>query len=100
MPLLNQAGPLKRKAIYFHYPNYAWHGDNRLGGVIRQGDYKLIERYDDGSVELFNLADDLSEKRDLSASMPEKARHLKRKLDAWLAESGAMMPERAARQER
>jgi len=92
VPLLNQAGRLKRKAIYFHYPNYAWHGANRLGGVIRQGDYKLIERYDDGSVELFNLADDLSEKRDLSRSMPEKARQLKRKLDAWLAESGAMMP--------
>lgn len=94
VPLLKQTGRLKRKAIYFHYPNYAWHGSNRLGGVIREGDYKLIERYDDGSVELYNLADDLSEKRNLSGKMPKKAAELKRKLDDWLAESGAIMPER------
>jgi len=94
VPLLKRTGRLKRKAIYFHYPNYAWHGSNRLGGVIREGDYKLIERYDDGSVELYNLADDLSEKQDLSGKMPKKAAELKRKLDDWLAESGAIMPER------
>jgi arylsulfatase A-like enzyme len=95
-PLLRQSGPLKRKAIYFHYPNYAWHGSNRLGGAIREGDYKLIERYDDGSVELYNLAEDLSEERDLSGTMPEKAAELKRKLDTWLTESGAIMPERSS----
>lgn len=93
MPLLKRTGPLKRKAIYFHYPNYAWHGSNRLGGAIREGDYKLIKRYDDDSVELYNLADDISEKRDLSGEMPQKASELKRKFDAWLIESGAIMPE-------
>lgn len=93
MPLLKQAGPLKRKAIYFHYPNYAWHGSNKLGGAVREGDYKLIERYDDDSVELYNLAEDLSEKHDLSREMPKKAAELKHKLDAWLAETGAIMPE-------
>ena len=94
MPLLKQTGQLKRKALYFHYPNYAWHGSNQLGGAIREGDYKLIEWYDDGSVELYNLAEDLSEKRDLSRKMPKKAAELKRKLDAWLVESGAIMPKR------
>ena len=93
IPLLRQKGPLKRKAIYFHYPNYAWHRSNRLGGAIRQGDYKLIEWYEDGSVELYNLADDLSEKEDLAGKMPEKADELNRKLDAWLKETGAIMPE-------
>ncbi len=94
MPLLKQSGPLKRKAIYFHYPNYAWHGSNRLGGAIREDNYKLIELYDDGSVELYDLADDLSEKRDLSGEMPQKAAELKRKLDAWLVKSGAIIPKR------
>jgi arylsulfatase A len=94
VPLLKQTGPLRRKAIHFHYPNYAWHGSNRLGGAIREGDYKLIERYDDDSVELYDLASDLSEKRDLSKKMPAKAAELKHKLDTWLAESGAMMPVR------
>ena len=59
LPLLRQGGPLRRQAIYFHYPNYAFHGNNRLGGAIRAGDYKLIEHYDDGSAELYNLADDI-----------------------------------------
>ena len=94
MPLLSRSGQLQRKAIYFHYPNYAWHGSNRLGGAIREGNYKLIELYDDGSVELYNLAEDLSEKRDLSGQMPQKATELKHKLDTWLVESGAIMPER------
>jgi arylsulfatase A-like enzyme len=98
MPLIKRTGPLKRKAIYFHYPNYAWHGSNRLGGAVRQGDYKLIERYDDDSVELYNLADDLSEKRDLSREMPKKADELKHKLDTWLTESGAIMPKRLSPQ--
>ncbi|UCG49625.1 MAG: hypothetical protein JSU94_07560, partial [Phycisphaerales bacterium] len=66
------------------------------GGAVREGDYKLIERYDDDSVELFNLADDLSEKHDLSGAMPEKAAELKSKLDLWLLESGAMMPQRVS----
>ena len=94
VPLLTQTGSLRRKAIFFHYPNYAWHGANRLGGVIREGDFKLIERYDDGSVELYNLAEDLGEKRNLAEELPDRAADLKRSLDAWLAETGAKMPKR------
>jgi hypothetical protein len=93
VPLIKQKGRLNRRAIYFHYPNYAWHRSNRLGGAIREGDYKLIKWYDDDSVELYNLAEDLSEKNDLSANLPQKASDLKRKLEAWLTESGAAMPE-------
>lgn len=96
MPLLKRKGRLRRNAIYFHYPNYAFHGANRLGGAIREGDYKLIERYEDDSVELFNLGEDLSEKNDLAKKMPERAAGLKRKLDAWLLECGAKMPKRVS----
>ncbi|MHC4741385.1 MAG: sulfatase-like hydrolase/transferase [Planctomycetota bacterium] len=96
VPLLRKKGRLKRDAIYFHYPNYAFHGGNRLGGAIRQGDYKLIKYYDDNSVELYNLAEDISEKSDLSTKMPEKAAELKKKLEAWLRETGARMPKRVA----
>jgi len=93
-PLLGQKGPLKRKAICFHYPNYAWHRSNRLGGAIREGDYKLIKWYDDGSVELYNVTKDVGEKTDLAKTMPQKASDLKAKLEAWLVASGAIMPER------
>lgn len=92
MPLLRGEGQLERDAIYFHYPNYAFHKENRLGGAIRMGDYKLIEFYDDNSVELYNLVDDLSEEYDLSTEMPEKAAEMKDNLDKWLVSSGAKMP--------
>ena len=92
MPLLRQTGSLQRKALYFHYPNYAFHQLNRLGGAIRDGDFKFIRNYDDESLELYNLADDLGETRNLSATKPEIAKRLNTKLDAWLKASGARMP--------
>ena len=92
MPLLRQDGSLERDAIFFHYPNYAFHGANRLGGAIRQGDYKLIEFYDDGSVELYDLANDIGELHDISGQRPELASKMKGTLHRWLAASGAKMP--------
>lgn len=92
--LKEATGSLQRKAIYFHYPNYAFHKQNRLGSAIREGDFKLITRYDDSSFELYNLANDISEKQDLAKSSPEIAMAMKAKLDAWLAASGARMPGR------
>ena len=95
MLLLKQAGDLKRQAIYFHYPNYAFHRSNRLGSAIRRGDYKLIEFFDDASVELYNLRDDVGETQDLSAKRPEVAASLRSELVRWREASSAAMPRRA-----
>lgn len=92
LPLLEQTGALSRSAIYFHYPNYAFHQSNRLGSAIRQGDYKLIENLDDGSVELYNLKNDIGEAKDLSAELPDRAAELRRDLQQWRLTSGAAMP--------
>lgn len=92
LPLLRQSGSLERDAIYFHYPNYAFHGENRLGGAIREGNYKLIEFYDDGAVELYDVVTDIGEEHDLSEEMPDRASSMKAKLDRWLESSGAKMP--------
>ena len=92
LPLLRQTGSLTRTAIYFHYPNYAFHGENRLGGAIREGDYKLIHFYDDDSVELYDVRQDLGEANDLSSEMPERAAAMKAELSSWLETSGARMP--------
>ena len=96
MPLLRQSGSLKRDTIYFHYPNYAWHRSNRLGSALRAGNYKLIEHFDDGTVELYDLAADLGETSDLAARIPDKAAELKRRLQDWRRESGARLPRRPA----
>ncbi len=97
MPLLRGTGGLARKALYFHFPNYAWHKKNRLGGAIREGDYKLIERYEDGSVELYNVAKDVGETEDLATREPGRAEEMKRKLRVWLKETDAQMPARKER---
>ena len=61
-------------------------------GAVRQGDWKLIEFYDDNHVELYNLADDIGEATDLAESLPEKAAALRAMLAAWREEAGALMP--------
>ncbi len=92
LPLLEQKRNLNREAIYFHYPNYAFHGRNRLGSAIRQGDYKLIERFDDGSTELYNLKHDISETKNLSQTKPELAAEMLEKLHAWRKSTNAALP--------
>jgi arylsulfatase A-like enzyme len=96
VPLLRGTGSLNRRAIFFHYPNYAFHKQNRLGSAIREGHYKLIQYYDDGSVELYDLEDDVGETNNLADASPELARALQSKLEAWLRDAGARMPVRIA----
>ena len=92
-PLL-QSGRLDRGPLFFHYPHYAWHRSNRPGGAIRSGQYKLIRRYDEHSLELFDLVDDISETTNLAARKPELAAQLDQQLGRWLEETGAQMPTR------
>jgi len=91
MPLLKNEGKLKRKAIYWHYPHYHGSG-NRPSGAVRAGDYKLIEWYEDNSVELYNLRNDMGEKHDLAKEMPEKAAELQSMLGRWRRQMKAKMP--------
>jgi arylsulfatase A-like enzyme len=93
MPLLKQSGSLNRDSLYFHYPNYAFHKQNRLGGVIRQGQYKLILWYDDQSVELYDLSQDVAEKNNLADQKSELTERLRQKLIDWLSATHARMPE-------
>ncbi len=90
-PLL-QGQSLNREALYFHYPHYAWHKSNRPGGAIRSGKFKLIRRYDDNSVELYDLSNDIGEKQNLAGKMPGLAETLDGKLGEWLKQTGAQMP--------
>lgn len=94
VPLLKGQGAFERESIYFHYPNYAFHKQNRLASAIRTGNYKLIKRYDDGSLELYNLAEDIGETKNLAASLPELAQSMKADLEAWLVTSDAELPTR------
>ena len=92
LSLLTGKGQWKREALFFHYPNYAFHKENRLGSVIRKGQHKLIWFYDDESVELYDLEADPGEKTNLAGEMPALSGRLQRELKAWLEESGAKFP--------
>lgn len=85
---------LDREAIYFHYPNYAFHKGNRLASAIRSGDYKLLKFYDDDSVELYNLKSDISESQNLADDHPKKTEQLLTALESWLKETNASKPQR------
>ncbi len=89
VPLLNQSGGLQRDAIYWHYPHYH-HASP--AGAIRSGDWKLIEFYEDGHLELYNLRDDLGEQNNLATRESERAHAMYEKLAAWRASVHAEMP--------
>ena len=90
VPLLRGGQSLPRQAIYWHYPHYSNQGGGP-SGAVRAGDLKLIEFYEDNHVELYNLKDDLGEKHDLAARMPDKAKELRERLARWRQDVGARM---------
>ncbi len=83
VPVLSGTGSLDRKAIYWHYPHYNQHPQSFPSGVIRAGDWKLIEAFETGEVSLYNLANDIGETNDLSAKEPAKVAELHARLKAW-----------------
>jgi arylsulfatase A-like enzyme len=91
VPLLQGQATLSRDAIYWHYPHYVVPGGSP-SGAVRQGDYKLIEFYEDGHTELYNLREDGSEKANLTHQLPDKAKKLQQKLKNWRAAVDAQMP--------
>jgi arylsulfatase A-like enzyme len=91
-PLLKQAGELPARPLFWHYPHYA-NQASKPGGVIREGDFKLIEFYETGRVELFDLKKDFRENQNLAEDPVQTVRvkSLRAKLDTWRNEVGAQM---------
>lgn len=83
--------PQPAPTLYWHFPHYTNQG-GRPAGAIRKGDWKLIEHFEDGSVELFNLDKDESESNNLSASEPARVANLQQRLAAWRKSVGAQIP--------
>ena len=90
-PLLKNEKRDYRDAIYWHYPHYSNQG-GRPSGAIRMGSYKLLQFYDTGELELYDLSKDLSEKENLKDSEPELTERLLNKLENWRTSVNADMP--------
>jgi arylsulfatase A len=80
--LMNQASSPTARTFYWHFPHYSNQGGHPCG-AIRQGDWKLIEDYESGGCELYNLAADESETHDLSAAEPTRVAELRGLLETW-----------------
>lgn len=80
------------RALFWHFPHYSNHGMQSPGGAIRLGDYKLLEYFENGTVQLFDLAEDPGEQTDLAGVDTAKAQELLGHLRAWRQRVGASMP--------
>ena len=86
-PVLFEQKALDRP-LFWHQPHYMNQG-GKPAGVAREGDWKLIEQYEDGSLELYNIAQDPGETTDLAAAEPARVAALRGKLEAWRRGVGA-----------
>lgn len=82
---------LPNRPLFWHYPHYGNQGGSPTG-AIREGDWKLIEWYEDGRLELFNLRDDLGEQTDLAQRYPDRVREMHARLVEWRNSTGGLMP--------
>jgi len=101
LPLFKGGEELSEREIFWHFPAYLQASENFLPGliwrttpvsVIRKGDWKLLEFFEDGHLELYNLKNDISETNNLAEQMPGKAKSLHKKLLKWRAKVNAPVP--------
>ena len=83
------ATPLPRDTLFWHLPHYH---HSTPASAIRQGDWKLIEFFEDDHTELYHLAEDIAESTDLSSREPERAAALRSALRTWREKVGARLP--------
>jgi len=91
VPLLKGKSKLDREAIFWHWPHYHPEGGTPYGAV-RKRNWKLIEFFEDGHLELYNLKKDIGEKNDLAEKEPQKTAELHNLLKNWRKEVDAQMP--------
>lgn len=92
------------RAIFWHFPAYLQSFKDvndeqrdplfrtRPCSVIRMGDWKLHQYFEDGGLELYNLKEDIGENQNLSEKYPERTRNMLDRLEAWQEETGADIP--------
>lgn len=101
LPVLTRRGKIAERPLFWHFPIYLEGGNaetqdkrfrTRPGSVVRLGDWKLIEYFENNEFELYNLKEDIAEKRNLAGKEPGKVKELKKLLDEWRAKTNASVP--------
>ncbi len=104
MPLLTQSGTIPERTLFWHFPiylqKYAGLKDDahdalfrtRPGSALRCGKWKLHEYFEDGRLELYDLENDIGERKNLASIYPEKAQELHQQLKKWRKDMNAPVP--------
>ncbi len=104
LPILTGEEIWKERPLFWHFPiyleAYLKKGDptqdplfrTRPGSAVRQGDWKLIQYFEDNDLELYNLEEDIGEKNNLAATYPEKLNEMLEILEDWRQETNAPVP--------
>ena len=103
-PLLDdRGGTFDRGPLFWHFPAYLEGRDPESReperrfrttpcGAVRDGRWKLVEWYEDGDLELYDLEADPGESTNLAESEPEVRDRLHARLRGWRTGIGAPMP--------
>lgn len=103
VPLFRGEEKWPERALYWHFPAYlqsyqVWDEQrdplfrSRPCSIIRRGDWKLHQYFEDGGLELYNLREDIGETTNLAKTNPEKAEELLRELKGWQKQIHAPIP--------
>ncbi len=101
MSLLGEKSQIGERPLFWHFPIYLENGNpetrdpvfrTRPGSVMRIGDWKLHEYFEDNGIELYDLKNDIGETQNLSQKHPVLVRELHSKLLAWRNKVGAPVP--------
>src|SRR5699024_2593216 len=91
VPYINNPSRTDERMLVWHYPHY--HGSMwRPGSAIRQGQWKLIEFYEDNTIELYNLNKDISEQHNVVGKYPDKADMLREQMHEYIQQRGGKFP--------
>ena len=91
IPLIKGGQSLAREELFWHYPHYHSSGWTP-GAAMRSGNWKLIEFYETGTAELYDIENDPGETRNLAEVYPEKVLELKKILERLQTETAAQFP--------
>jgi arylsulfatase A-like enzyme len=89
LPLLKK-DKMKERPLFWHYPHYSNQG-GEPGSAVRLGKFKLIDNFEKGKQELYDLEKDISETTDISSANPEKTKELFKLLEEWRKATNARM---------
>lgn len=93
LELIQQPGKARKRALFWHYPHYSNQG-GKPGSAILQYPFKLIYNHEDQTVELYDLAQDIGETKNLAQTEQKTAQKLQQQLLRWLARVQAKFPDK------